>query len=545
MQTAQPRSRAKAILAAVALWLFVSLIVGTVFALMISSLITFPSHNSISPFSPWWVWIYLLIFPQRRNPNLKGFLWIFMPLTIALYVVILVAFLWYVPLALNLFGLLLTLLVVESLAQIRKPSSLLEWSLLAGCGLIGGTAAAVVFWLMLGSGITNLPMIMLLIPVAGLAGLAGGALRHVADTFWPYLKRSRQAGASEQAPAASTALSRRAVLLGLGGLAGLAATGAGFTWLARSLFTHVFPLVTYKSLGAVQTLSWSPDGKHIASIAGEKFQGGLLAVWDTITGKERFSQDDASTEGYFAIQAVAWSPDGKYIALGSNRILLRNPNLNAAIIDATTLRPVVTISAGKQGKETSVDVRSLAWSPDSARLATASDQVQVWDAIMGKPLLSIEAIATVLAWSPDGKYLVTADDVTLQVWDAESGGLLTTYKGHSDLIETICWSPDSTRVASGGFDATTQVWEALTGRHLLTYRADPYDVAAIAWSPDGSRIASAGIAQDVHIWNATTGKQVFLYKGHSQEVNALAWSPDGTRIASASEDDTVQIWQPS
>jgi len=35
-----------------------------------------------------------------------------------------------------------------------------------------------------------------------------------------------------------------------------------------------------------------------------------------------------------------------------------------------------------------------------------------------------------------------------------------TYRGHSDVVYAIAWSPDGKRIASGSFDKTVQVWVA-------------------------------------------------------------------------------------
>ena len=487
MQTSQRHAPATTtIFSVVASQLFVSLVIGMVFALITNFFINFHSQNSLSLLFPWFLWLYFLVFPQRQDPNLKHLVWLFVPLTAILYVLIIVGFLWFLPLTLNLLGPFLALLTVGSFAQAMQLPSRFGSMLVLGCGLIGGTGAALVFWFMLDPGIINLPLVLLLVLTAGLAGLAGAALRHASDTFWPRFRRGRPVDAPEQALAtASAAVSRRDILLGLGGLAGLAATGVGFSWLTRSLVVHISPVITYKSFGRVQSLSWSPGGKRIVSATETG-----IAIWDAASGDEIFTHHDYLSYSYRAKQPVAWSPD-------------------------------------------------------STHIATAAGRVQIWNASTGKQLLNIEVNSLLVAWSPDGRYLTTeANEHNLQVWDVESGALLTTYQGHTDLIEAFAWSPDSAKIASSSFDDTMQVWDARSGRHLLNYRGDPYGPSAVAWSPDGTHIASAGVSGEVHVWNAATGELGFLYKGHSDQVSTLAWSPDGTRIASGSDDETVQIWQP-
>src|SRR6266849_888810 len=154
-----------------------------------------------------------------------------------------------------------------------------------------------------------------------------------------------------------------------------------------------------------------------------------------------------------------------------------------------------------------------------------------------------------VAWSPDGKRIASGSkDQTVRVWDAADGGHVFTYRGHSDWVETVAWSPDGKRIASGSGslmlkkDYTVQVWDAASGRTLYTYPGHSNAVYAVAWSPNGRRIASASRDKTVQVWDATDGGNVFIYRGHSDVVWAVAWSPDGRRIASGSWDHTVQVW---
>jgi WD40 repeat protein len=45
------------------------------------------------------------------------------------------------------------------------------------------------------------------------------------------------------------------------------------------------------------------------------------------------------------------------------------------------------------------------------------------------------------------------------VWDAASGELLFTLKGHGDDVLGVAWSPDGTRIVTGGGDGTARVWQ--------------------------------------------------------------------------------------
>jgi WD40 repeat protein/serine/threonine protein kinase len=118
---------------------------------------------------------------------------------------------------------------------------------------------------------------------------------------------------------------------------------------------------------------------------------------------------------------------------------------------------------------------------------------------------------------------------------------LLTIRADSNELWSVAWSPDGTRLATGGAEGTVKIWDAATGHVLAGLRGHTNAVLAVAWSPDGRWLASGSEDRTIRIWDPVTGKATIL-KDHRGRVNCLAWSPDARRIASgSSEDRTVRI----
>ncbi|KAH7080198.1 WD40-repeat-containing domain protein [Paraphoma chrysanthemicola] len=157
-----------------------------------------------------------------------------------------------------------------------------------------------------------------------------------------------------------------------------------------------------------------------------------------------------------------------------------------------------------------------------------------------------------VAFSPDSTRLASGSrDKTVKIWDASSGACLETLKGHSDfghrgVINSVAFSPDSTRLASGSRDKTVKIWDASSGVCLETLEGGHSDFVSVAFSPDWTRLASGSWDKTVKIWDASSGICLETLEGHSDFVSSVAFSPDSTRLASGgSGDNTVKIWDAS
>lgn len=308
-------------------------------------------------------------------------------------------------------------------------------------------------------------------------------------------------------------------------------------------------------------VAWSPDGRLLASAAGEPYSqtpvlsaDGAVRLWNPATGQLATTikipadpssiQNDESNHPLSPgwVKRVQWTPGGHLFL----------PD-GAGVWDPATGRrtqELADLKGTNPGPSTtSPYILAGQWSPDGSAFAFADDIfIRLCDPVTGQLQRSLpDALPPSPLPSEAPKVPLSQEEGMAAMATAEADAAENGY----EPIYSFLWSPDSRQIANASSSGSIRTWDVAAGRRLLTIQTQ---TNLIAWSPDGKVLVSEGFpltfpgvgngdqqppANGVDLWDATNGK--LLRHIADDQAGSFAWSPSEPVLA-ISMGAGVQLW---
>ena len=159
-----------------------------------------------------------------------------------------------------------------------------------------------------------------------------------------------------------------------------------------------------------------------------------------------------------------------------------------------------------------------------------------------------------VAFSPDGSRLATGGDFpVVHSWDAETGAATASYVGHQAGVRCLAFASDN-ELISGSADKSARVWQLNPGWELARTIGDVKDpsqlvnrVLALDFNRDGTQLATGSgepsRSGEVKIWNVSDGVLIrAIENAHDDTVHGVRFSPDAKLLASCGADKYVRTF---
>lgn len=330
-----------------------------------------------------------------------------------------------------------------------------------------------------------------------------------------------------------------------------------------SSITDPYPTLTNF---AIELVSWSPDGRFIAT-AGEGslqifyFNGfeaptpiGTAVRIDDFTNSISWSKDGRfisvsavhtaitqlySFNGYSSPQSVGiplscggdtdWSADSQFIAIAD-----RGDNY----LKIFSVNSFLSLESSNISAQTGAFPSSLSWHNDSSKIAVSSENLNMIEQFEFNENAPVSQVGDDIvdggdffSWSPCGKYLAVVyydsglGTNLLRIYPFNGYNIQAPYEKDTEIASlalSVKWSPD------GKFVSVNNYIFPFNGSVINDRIPDASVSGQIIWSPDGKFIAT--YFGTLNIFNFT-GYSVGASYSTPDYCLSLDWSPDGRFIA--------------
>ena len=192
------------------------------------------------------------------------------------------------------------------------------------------------------------------------------------------------------------------------------------------------------------------------------------------------------------------------------------------------------------------DVEDFAFADDHVGVSVSRDwRVLVWNLDTGAIRRAIDGHAkdVLSVVCSHGRIYTAGDDMTLRVWDLESGELIKMWGPFENETDSCAIDPLHGRAVLGCDDGVIRVFDVDSSDTLAEIAAHASGIKKVATSPITGDILSAAYDQKILVWDAATFElKVTLDRQATTWERSFNWSPDGKRILAGTFDGTILLW---
>jgi WD40 repeat protein len=192
------------------------------------------------------------------------------------------------------------------------------------------------------------------------------------------------------------------------------------------------------------------------------------------------------------------------------------------------------------------DVEDFVFVDESTGISVSRDRrVIVWDLQTGairKAMVGHDKDVLSVAYA-DGRIFTSGDDMTLRVWDIESGRLVRCWGPFEHETDTCAIDVERNRVILGCDDGVVRIFEIGTGDAIGEISGHSSGIKIVAVSPQSGHIFSAAYDRRLIVWDADSFvERVVLQPVASAWERSFNWTADGSQIVAGTFDGTVVGW---
>ncbi|HRG81035.1 MAG TPA: caspase family protein [Chitinophagaceae bacterium] len=172
-----------------------------------------------------------------------------------------------------------------------------------------------------------------------------------------------------------------------------------------------------------------------------------------------------------------------------------------------------------------------------------------WDLRTGKKIIDIaiteRGTRSFTALSPDRKFLAAGFYLTnsADLYNVESGQLITKLKGFTPNVNTAIFSPDRKTIVTAGENDFMRIWNAGSGVMVKKLSYPINGRVSLTYSADSTKLLVTSEQENIgRLLDATSFDIIQELKGHEAGIASSAISPDCKMLVTAGRDKTVRVW---